>query len=174
MANKKSGLNFLNQSVLLEEAGLPKANILIILVVFLMVTLFIAWSLMMNMDQVVKVSGQVKIEGGTTVLSALVPAKNIADIQEGLPTYITITGINDNKPVKGTIERIDKTPKTNQQGASFYEAAVKPEGDGVKELEKLLLPGMDTKVEIVVGSRTLFQYLVGPVFNARNNAFKEN
>lgn len=174
MANKKSGLKFLNQSVLLEEAGLPKANVLIILVVFLMVALFIAWSLMMNMDQVVKVSGQVKIEGGNAVLSALVPAKNIADIREGLPAYITINGLNDNKPVTGTIERIDKTPKTNQQGVLFYEASVKPGDDGAKELEKLLLPGMDTKVEIVVGSRTLFQYLVGPVFNARNNAFKEN
>ena len=177
MAKKRSNLKFLSQSVLLEEAGLPRVNTLIILVVFTMVVSFIAWANVMEIDEVVAVNGVVVQEKSADLnfsFRAQIPSREIGNISEGFSVVMNIPGVTEKKPVTGKIELIKKIPATNQQGVAYYEAIVKPGNDKemLKNLDEVLLDGMETKVEIIVGSRTLFQYLLGPVFSARENAFK--
>lgn len=172
---KKNDLKFLSQSVLLEESNLPRINTIIILVVFAMVVSFIIWSMSMKIDEVTKVEGfitQEEKENQGFSFIAQIPSKEIGAIKEGLPVFVNIPGLTDSSSIMGTIDYIEKRPMVNQQGDIYYQAIVKPNDDKemFEDLNQLLMSGMETDVEIIIGSRTLLQYFLGSVFNAVNNA----
>ena len=172
---KRSNLKFLSQSVVLEEAGLPKINSLIILVVFSMVISFIIWSATMKIDDVTTVKGFViQEENGDIKFSfnARIPSNKIGVINEGLSVSINIPGINDNNPIKGSIENIKRTPITDEQGNIYYEAVVKPKNEKeIVKLDKLLMPNMKTNVKIITGRRTVLKYFLGPIFKSTKKSF---
>ncbi len=59
MSRNRSNLQFLSQPVILEETGIPGISVMIIVAVFLMITAFITWSVMMEMDEITRVEGRI-------------------------------------------------------------------------------------------------------------------
>lgn len=173
MAKKGEKLKFLTQSVLLEEEGLPRINSIIIIAVFTIVIAFLMWSNIMEIDEVVVVDGYaIQKESTQYLLVAHIPSKEIGIIGEGLSVTINIPGITK-KPLEGTIKNIENTPKLNKQGATYYEAFIKTDKQEMNNyFEQIQVPSLEANVEIILGNKTLFQNLLGPIYHAKENAFR--
>lgn len=173
MTNKNK-LKFLSQSVLLEETGLPKLNVTIILIVFVMLVLFIIWSVTMTMDQTTSVNGVVRQTDGENsdyVLIAMIPSTEIASIEDGYVVSISIPGITDKKPISGTIASIDKTPINDTYGNVYYEAVLSSDSGKMTDAIKAhLMPGLTANVNIVVGRQSVFSYFMNPIFKTINES----
>lgn len=168
---KRKNLKFLSQSVLLEESGLPRINTLIIVVVFVMVVSFITWSMVMKIDDVTTVKGflvQEQNKGQKISFSAKIPSKEILLIKQGLSVSINIPGVMDKNTIMGTIDYIDKTPMIDSRGDVYYKAVVKASNDieTLIDINKIVIPSMEINVNVITGSKTLFQHFLGPIFNS--------
>lgn len=179
MSKKQNDLKYLSQSILLEERGIPKLNLWIILMVFLMTTAFIGWSMMLQLDEVVTVNGQV-IETGISnsdyIFKALVPSEDVGIINEGVEVTIQIPGMSTTEPLVGKIETIEENFMTSDSGDVYFEASVIPDksSEAYRELNGQLRRGMKANIQVIVGNRTLFEYFLGNLMKTKDKALKEN
>lgn len=170
MAKNNNKIKFLSQSVLLEEKGLPGLNALIVLIVSLMLCAFIAWSMVMEIDDTVRVSGLVVedplLKGQFSVI-ALISPNEIGSIKEGLKASVRLGELISKKPIHGMVSVLDKTPKSTADNRILYEAVItlNDSKDESQRHSVAFVSGMEVAVEITVGSRTFFNYFLGPIFN---------
>lgn len=178
MAKHRRDIKYLSQSILLEEQGLPRVNTWMILIVFAMVAAFVVWSIQMEIDEVAKVDGNVVLKSDSVNEYSLVlkiPSKEMSSIKDKASVFITIPGLAEKEPFRGTIKEIEQTPKTGIKGEIYYEAALSLGMDETKfsNVNKMLMAGMVIHGEVITGKRTLFQYILSPINTAQKNAFKE-
>lgn len=178
MTGKKNKFKFLSQSVLLEEQGMPKLNFWIIVIVFAMVVSFVSWSIVMELDQVITVSGSVIGDNnaeGTYAFSVQIPSEEIAVVDEGLRVTINIPGVKTSSPLMGKIERVETVGTTSTSGNVYFEGKVIPDKNSNQyaTVESQLHLGMKVNYQVVVGKRSLFEYFLGPVLKTNESAFKE-
>ena len=112
------------------------------------------------------------------VISARVRPNDIAQLRAGLPARVTLSAFNPRTtpPVDGVVSLVSADATTDEQGReAFYLVQVKVDpkeiarvGNGVH-----LSPGMPANVEIVTGSRTIMDYLLGPLTEAMRTALRE-
>jgi hypothetical protein len=174
----KRNLKILSQSVLLEESGLPGVNTLIILIVFLMLVAFVTWSVNMRMNETLTVNGyteQITESSNEMSFKALIPSKDIGIVNEGYPVIMNILGLTDKNHIMGKIGKVDLIAIKNAQGSNMFEASIVPSNlDEVKKhMNGKMVPGMETSVQIITGTRSLFQYFIGPIFQIKDKVFKE-
>ena len=65
--------------------------------------------------------------------------------------------------------------ESKDDGSTWYVCLVSIPSDGITSMsrELQLLPGMQATVNIVSGSKTILKYLLQPVTNIKNKAFRE-
>lgn len=178
MAQNYKDLKYLSQSVMLEESGLPRLNTLIILLVTLALAAFIGWATVMPLDEMVSVQGSISNEvasSGQYQLFAHIPSNKINSVSVGNPVILTIPGVTDKNPLSGKLVKIDNLPNQDSQGRVYYlaEVALSAAPSTAENLTKVLHPGMETQMDVVVGSKTLMVYFLGQIFNVKNHAFSE-
>jgi adhesin transport system membrane fusion protein len=63
----------------------------------------------------------------------------------------------------------------NRRGGSYYLVKLETEKNyiGSKENPLKIIPGMTVSADILVGKRTVFEYLIEPVFKVFDNAMRE-
>ena len=178
MAMKQKDFKFLSQSILLEEQGLPKMSLWIIISVFTMLILFIGWSILMELEEIVTVSGEVAVSqefGKQHQFRVEIPSADGAVITLDQEVVITVLGSVGQKRIKGVIQTIHSEPLTNESGNTYYEAMVaevdksKPSVDGPINLKK----GMPVRADVIIGKKSLFEYFMGPIIQVKNNALRE-
>lgn len=111
------------------------------------------------------------------VVEARVQPQDIDVVRKGLTARVRLTAYKTRSvpPVEGTVvgvsaDRIDD----ERTGESYFNARIEIDEEQLQKLEGVeLSPGMPAEVLIVTGSRTLFAYLVAPISDSFNRAFRE-
>lgn len=123
--------------------------------------------------------------GAPLVLVARVRPNDIAEVHVGMPARVTLTAFNPRTtpPIDGkvTLVSADATtvdpadPIAGQSREPYYVVQVKVDpaqiahiGHGVH-----MTPGMMASVSIITGSRTIMDYLLGPMTDALHTAMRE-
>lgn len=77
--------------------------------------------------------------------------------------------------LKGVMEKISPTTFTGPKGELYYVGEVAPQKKflGNDPTQNILIPGMTAEVDIITGEKTIFQYLLKPVFTLAHNSFTE-
>ena len=77
--------------------------------------------------------------------------------------------------LEGEVLNVSPDTVTKDDGSTWYVCLVSIPADGITSMsrELQLLPGMQATVNIVSGSKTILSYLMQPVTNIKNKAFRE-
>lgn len=170
---RKNKLKFLSESVLLEETGLPLANVISVITISLMLLLFIIWGNYMMMEEDVVMSGKVSIESDSFSVLGYVSSNDAVTIQNNAEAYITIPGITSRQAIRGEVKDINTSPVYDDSGKAYYGISVKllMSNSQNQEMADRLLEGMESQVSIVIDEKTLIQYLLGNLYDTGKKAF---
>lgn len=121
---------------------------------------------------------QIVPAGEPLEITATVRPSDIAEVHPGMKARITLTAYNPRTTpqVDGTVETVGADATTDEATKqTFYTIHVKV---GPGELARAgsnvhLTPGMPVQVAVVTGSRTVMDYLLGPMTEAMRTAMRE-
>lgn len=173
---ERKKLKLLSKSVLLDESGLPGINAALIIIVFLMVAAFVIWSMNMKINETVSIKGFVETDADTGELSfkALIPTKDLGIVNEGYPVVVNISGLTSKNPILGKIAHIEDMQVNAGTGENFSATIDTSNLESViQHINGRIVPGMETNVQVITGTRSLFQYFIGPIFQIKDKAFTE-
>ena len=124
--------------------------------------------------------------GSPLVLNAKVKPNDIAEVHVGMPARVTLSAFNPRTtpPIDGIVTVVAADATTEDPTASgmagqarepYYAVQIKVDpaqiariGHGVR-----MTPGMQASVSIITGSRTIMDYLLGPMTDAMHTALRE-
>jgi hypothetical protein len=171
---KNNNLKFLSRSILFEEQGIPNIYKISILAVTIMIISFIIWSSQVIINEKITVNGYAEkdlfVDIGYDFI-ALVPSRNISEVRQNNSVFLSISGITNKNKISAYVSKIDKKPIRDSYGKTYYKVTITPAiTDTEKEkLKLIILDRMETSSEIVLREKTLLQYLLGPLWDARVN-----
>lgn len=143
-----------------------------------MLILFIGWSMLMNLEEIVTVSGEVAVTqefGKLPQFRVEIPSADGGVIMLNQEVVITVLGSVGQKRIQGVIQTFNPEPLTNERGNTYYEAIV-VEVDKNKTLtdrEVNLMKGMPVRADVITGKKSLFEYFMGPIIQVKNNSLRE-
>ena len=171
---KKHQFKFLSQSVLLEESGLPRINTLVIMTITILLIGFITWSNYVDIEEQLSASGQITLsdEGIYKVIGRL-NANDIVKVDEDYRVYISVPGITSKEDLKGNLDEILIKPRYTDSGEVYYEFIITFDSSKFsnKSDDNPLLVGMSCRLNIVTGSKTMLQYLLGTLYDTGKDVF---
>ena len=124
--------------------------------------------------------------GQPLVLNARIKPNDIADVHVGMPARVTLTAYNPRTtpPIDGRVSLVSASTSSddpanpgvpNPTHEPFYLVQIKVDpaqlakmGNGVH-----MTPGMQASVSVITGTRTIMDYLLGPMTDAMRNALHE-
>jgi len=111
-------------------------------------------------------------------VTAMVKPEEVDEIQVGMKANVRLTGLNQrfNDAMDGVVSVVSADRLTNEQtGASFYRVDVRIPPAELAKLKKgvQLTPGMPAMVQFVTGSRSVMQFLISPITDTWDDAFRE-
>lgn len=162
---KNNKLKYLSKSILLEEEGLPKINIAIILTVCVTVALFLVWASIMEVKDTVKADGIYNRElNGGNQATFIVNSNEVTEVALENTVFITIPGVTKKDTIKGRI--IDVQLEKRENGAVYIVVANLELTDRQRVLiEGLQLNEIEVSGEIITGSRSVIKYMLGPLWD---------
>lgn len=112
------------------------------------------------------------------VISARLPAEDIAQVKKGQRSEITITAFDVARygTLTGRIQKIAGNTTQPSSGTAYYETYIEiMDGrfSGTKRMANLVA-GMEVVVDIVGGKRTILDYVLTPFNRATSLVFREN
>ncbi|WP_294389667.1 HlyD family type I secretion periplasmic adaptor subunit [uncultured Sphingomonas sp.] len=121
---------------------------------------------------------QVVPTGTPLVIQAQVRPEDIARITPGMKAEVNFTAFNPRTtpPADGYVATVSADAATAKEGGQpFYQVEVRVDAAEVARLGEgmRLTPGMQAHVNIVTGSRTILDYLLGPYTEAMRSALRE-
>lgn len=124
--------------------------------------------------------------GQPLVLNARVKPNDITEVHVGMSARVTLSAFNPRTtpPIDGTVSVVaaDATSEdptvpglAGQAREPYYAVQVKIDPRQIQKIGKdaHLTPGMMASVSIITGSRTIMQYLLGPMTEAMHTAMRE-
>jgi HlyD family type I secretion membrane fusion protein len=116
-------------------------------------------------------------ENSAMIVAANIQPGDIADLEQGMKAEVKLTAYNQHTTpsVDGEIVRISADRFTTQEGMSYYTAEVRidPESLARSARELRLYPGMPAQVTIPTSNRTALDYLISPITDSMDRAFRE-
>lgn len=114
---------------------------------------------------------------GAMIIEANIQPGDIADVRPGMKSKIKLTAYDQHTTpsVEGEITRISADRLTTSEGLSYYAAEIRvnPESLAESARELRLYPGMPAQVIIPTNDRTALDYLMSPVTDSMDRAFRE-
>ncbi|WP_374573196.1 HlyD family type I secretion periplasmic adaptor subunit [Phenylobacterium sp.] len=112
------------------------------------------------------------------VVSAQVRPQDIDDIRVGMSARVRLTGLNQRfvNPIPAQVMTVSADQKTDEKtGRGFFVADLRINPEDVRKFTRgaRLTPGMPASVLIVTGKRTVLAFLVSPITDTLNDAFRE-
>ncbi|QUM79898.1 HlyD family type I secretion periplasmic adaptor subunit [Moritella sp. 5] len=124
--------------------------------------------------------GQVLLEIVPTedklLIEAKIKPKDIAFIHLGLPAVVKITAYDFTRygGLKGVVEHISADTTQDEDGNSFYIIRVRTQISDIQGNQDMpIIPGMMTSVDVMIGKRTVLEYILNPVLRAKAMALRE-
>lgn len=113
----------------------------------------------------------------TLLVEAKISPRDIGFIGPGQEAVVKITAYDFAiyGGLKGRVEQISADAIQDQDGKNFYLVRVRTEKNhlGTDEHPLPIIPGMQAKVDILTGKKTVLQYLLKPVLRAKQKALRE-
>jgi HlyD family type I secretion membrane fusion protein len=111
------------------------------------------------------------------VVEAQMKPTDIDGVVPGQPAEIRLTTLNSYTmaPLHGTVLYVSADRLTDSRTAgAYYTVRIETNPEEVSQLKDIqLVPGMPAEVMIDKGSRTFFEYLMGPIGRVLNNAMRQ-
>lgn len=111
------------------------------------------------------------------LIEAKVRPADIAFLRPGQPVIVKITAFDYTiyGNLTGELERISADTIEDKEGNSFYLIRVRTKKSylGKKEEGHIILPGMVAQVDIIIGKKTVLQYITKPLARIRDQALRE-
>ncbi len=116
-------------------------------------------------------------ESDNLLVEAKVEPRDIEQVQLGQPVVLRFSAFSQRTTpeINGTVVRIGADTSTDQRtGQSYYLVRISMTADEIKRLGNVkLTPGMPVEAFIQTGERTMISYLVKPLRDQLNRAFRE-
>ncbi|WP_114784127.1 HlyD family type I secretion periplasmic adaptor subunit [Vibrio tetraodonis] len=112
----------------------------------------------------------------TLLVEAKIAPQDIAFLRPNLSAIVKFSAYDFTKygGLEGKLEHISADTTTDEEGNSFYLVRVRTKETSLNNDASLpIIPGMTASVDIITGKRTVMEYLLKPIFGAKNNALKE-
>jgi len=110
------------------------------------------------------------------VVDARLPVTDIDQIKPGMPADVRLTSINRNERpnIRGEVTVLSADRMTEElSGRAYYPVKVVMNADDVRDAHIKLKSGMAVEAVIATQSRTLFDYLLGPLIDELTRSFRE-
>lgn len=111
------------------------------------------------------------------VAEVQVQPKDIGHLDVGQEASVKVTTYDVSRlgAVPGTLQRISASTFQTEEGEPFYRAIITLSQNhvGTTAGRNLILPGMVVDADITTGSKTLFRYLLKPIYRSLDVAFSE-
>ena len=117
-------------------------------------------------------------QGQALVIQSRVPAISIDQVTPGQAATMRFPAFNSRTTpeIFGTVSRVSPDAfRDERTGASYYTAEIVPTEESLPDLETLqLVPGMPVEAFILTGDRTPLSFLVKPITDYVERAFRES
>jgi len=115
--------------------------------------------------------------GDELIIEAKLPTADIGFIKEGQTATIRLASadaINFGN-IEGIVKKISPDATQDDQGNTYYKVEIKTQKTYFEYNEQKyhLTPGVEVSASILTGERTIAEYLLNPLFNISNKAFRE-
>jgi HlyD family type I secretion membrane fusion protein len=110
------------------------------------------------------------------VVDARLKLSDVNEVAAGRAAEVRLTGVNyvERPRLYGTIKTVSADRLTDDKsGQGYYSVEVALDPGDVKQSRIELQPGMPAEVIVPTRSRTLFEYLIGPLRDEISGAFRE-
>lgn len=112
------------------------------------------------------------------IVEALLKTEDIDVVKSGLTVEVTLTAYNRRRtlPISGKITNIsaDRVNDTETQTSAYSIKVELDESSISQNTEIELYPGMPAEVIILLGERTVLDYLLSPIYSSMNKAFRDS
>ncbi|MCE7536077.1 HlyD family type I secretion periplasmic adaptor subunit [Aliivibrio fischeri] len=112
----------------------------------------------------------------TLLIEAKIAPQDIAFLRPGLSAIVKFSAYDFTRygGLKGTLEHISADTIQDEEGNSFYLVRVRTSQEDLEEKTQFnIIPGMTTTVDIITGKRSILDYLVKPIVQAKGSALRE-
>lgn len=111
-------------------------------------------------------------------VTAMVKPEEVDEIHVGMKADVRLTGLNQrfNDSLDGIVSVVSADRITNEKtGQSFYRVDVRIPPGELRKLKKgvQMTPGMPAMVQFVTGDRSVMQFLISPITDTLQDAFRE-
>jgi HlyD family type I secretion membrane fusion protein len=110
------------------------------------------------------------------IVDARLKLSDINEVTVGRRADVRLTGVNymERPHLSGTVRTVSADRMTDDKsGQNYYSIEVALDANDVKKSRVDLQPGMPAEVVVPTRPRTLFEYLIGPLRDEINGAFRE-
>ncbi len=112
------------------------------------------------------------------LVEAKIIPKDIAFISVGLKAKVKITAYDFTRygGLEGVVEHISADTTQDEEGNSFYIIRVRTAESSMQSKdnkEMPIIPGMMTSVDVMIGKRTVLEYILNPLLRAKELALRE-
>jgi HlyD family type I secretion membrane fusion protein len=110
--------------------------------------------------------------------TAMIKPEDVDEVHPGMPARIKLTGLNQrfNDALNGTVRVVSADRINNEKtGVAFYRVDLDIEPSELKKLKKgvRLTPGMPAQALIKTGDRSVMGFLISPITDTLEDAFRE-
>jgi HlyD family type I secretion membrane fusion protein len=111
-------------------------------------------------------------------VTAMIKPEDVDEVHEGMKAKVKLTGLNQrfSDSLNATVAVVSKDRMQNEKsGASYYRVDLRITPTELKKLKKgvQMTPGMPAQALIVTGKRTVMSFLISPITDTLEDAFRE-
>lgn len=127
-------------------------------------------------------SGEVMMDvvpaGVPLTVTATIKPEDVDEVRVGMPAKVKLTGLNQrfNDSLDATVAVVSADRLTNEQtGAASYRVDLRIPPEELKKLKKgvQMTPGMPAQALIVTGKRSVMGFIISPITDTLEDAFRE-
>lgn len=116
--------------------------------------------------------------GVPLTVTAMIKPEDVDEVHAGMPAKIRLTGLNQrfNEALDATVSVVSADRMSNEKsGASFYRVDLRIDPSELKKLKRgvQMTPGMPATVTVIGGKRSVMSYLISPITDTFQDAFRE-
>jgi HlyD family type I secretion membrane fusion protein len=111
-------------------------------------------------------------------VTAMIKPEDVDEVHEGMKAKVKLTGLNQrfSDSLNATVAVVSADRMSNEKsGAAFYRVDLRIVPGEVKKLKKgvQMTPGMPAQALIVTGKRSVMSFLISPITDTLEDAFRE-
>jgi adhesin transport system membrane fusion protein len=114
-------------------------------------------------------------EGAVRTVEAMVNPADRAELRPGLPAVVKLTAFDFTifGTLTGKVTEISADTVSNDKGERYFRVRVAVDNDSLQRFGHEVTPGLIANTDIVVGQRTVMEYLVSPIRRMQSQALRE-